>query len=74
MGGRRSDFVADAHRDDGKRFVERAEENLSADERLIALDQRSVDDYLFSDVGNLMIFVSSSASASHFARNDSIAS
>ena len=42
----------------GKRFVARADEKLTA---FIDLNQRSVDDCLFSEVGNLMIFVSSSA-------------
>jgi hypothetical protein len=30
VGGRRSDFIADAHRDDGQRFIERADEKLTA--------------------------------------------
>jgi hypothetical protein len=66
----RTIWIVDAHRSDGKRFVVRADEKLTAFMEL----QLAIRCYHLWQRPNWIILFSSSASDSHFATNDSIAS
>ncbi len=61
MGLRRCDFVADAHRDDGKRYVVHADEKLTAFVELLPANQ-------FREDKNAWQFTISEERAIHMSR------